>query len=298
MFSDFMKRVTVGNKELEQYLQEVAGMCVIGHVLRENLIIAYGSGGNGKSTLFNLLARVLGDYSGAISAETLIVNNRQNKQPEYAELRGKRLIIAAELEEGTRLDTAVVKKLCSTDPIYAAKKFKDPFQFTPSHTISLYTNHLPKIGTNDKGTWDRIIAIPFLANFRGMEGEILNYADYLFENCGGAVLTWIINGARRFIDNNYKIAMPQCVQQAIEQYRNNNDWIGNFLEECCEIGGQYKQKSGELYQRYRAYCEGIGEYCRSNADFNNALLSMDGIEIKKTKTGSFVFGLQIKSSFP
>lgn len=143
-------------------------MFSVGRVLREKLIIAYGEGGNGKSTLFNLLAHVMGDYAGALSAETLTVNTRKNKSPEYAELRGKRIIIAAELEEGMRLDTSTVKKLCSTDPILAEKKYKDPFTFIPSHTVVLYTNHLPKVGTTDKGTWDRLVTIPFNANFRGM----------------------------------------------------------------------------------------------------------------------------------
>ncbi len=122
LFSDFLRRVTCNDSALECYLQEVAGMCAVGKVLRENLIIAYGEGGNGKSTLFNLLSRVMGDYAGGLSSDVLITNNRNNKKPELAELRGKRLVIAAELEEGTRLDTATVKKLCSTDPIRGEKK--------------------------------------------------------------------------------------------------------------------------------------------------------------------------------
>ena len=296
MFAAFMERVTVGDKELERYLQEVAGMCAVGRVLRENLIIAYGEGGNGKSTLFNLLAHVLGDYSGALSAETLTANCRKNKSPEYAELRGKRLIIAAELEEGMRLDTAIVKKLCSTDPILAEKKYKDPFTFIPSHTVILYTNHLPKIGTNDKGTWDRIIAVPFMANFRGMKGEIKNYADYLFDRCGGAVLTWIIEGARRFIANDYNIELPECVKRAIAQYRANNDWFENFLAECCEINSTFTQKSGELYTRYKNYCDSTGDYRRSLADFKQAL-TMAGYETRKTKTGAIVYGLRVMSDF-
>ena len=125
----------------------MAGLFLIGTVYRECLIIAYGGGGNGKSTLFNLLSYVMGDYAGALSAETLTANCRKNKSPEYAELRGKRLVIAAELEEGMRLDTAVVKKLCSTDKIYAEAKYKAPFEFVPSHTVVLYTNHLPKVGS-------------------------------------------------------------------------------------------------------------------------------------------------------
>ena len=296
MFTEFMERVTVGDRELERYLQEVAGMCAVGRVLRENLIIAYGEGDNGKSTLFNLLAHVLGDYAGALSAETLTANCRKNKSPEYAELRGKRLVIAAELEEGMRLDTAVVKKLCSTDPILAEKKYKDPFTFVPSHTVILYTNHLPKIGTTDKGTWDRIVAVPFKANFRGKKGEIKNYAEYLFQHCGGAVLTWIIEGARRFIANDYTIKLPECVKRAIEQYRANNDWLDNFLAECCEIDPRYMQKSGDLYTRYKRYCDSTGDYRRSLADFKQAL-TMAGYDTRKTKNGAIVYGLRVTPEF-
>ena len=296
IFAAFMERVTCGDQELQLYLQEVAGMCAVGKVLRENLIIAYGEGGNGKSTLFNLLAHVLGDYSGRLSAETLTANCRKNKSPEYAELRGKRIVIAAELEEGMRLDTAIVKKLCSTDPILAEKKYKDPFSFVPSHTVILYTNHLPKIGTTDKGTWDRIVAVPFNANFRGMKGEIKNYADYLYEHCGGAVLSWIIEGAKRFIANDYNITMPSCVKRAIEQYKANNDWLDNFLSECCEIDRTYTQKSGELYACYRNYCDKTGDYKRSLADFKQALTAA-GFETHKTKTGAIIYGLRVAPDF-
>lgn len=296
LWAEFLQRVTCYDSDLERYLQEVAGMFSVGRVLREKLIIAYGEGGNGKSTLFNLLARVMGDYAGALSAETLTVNSKKNKSPEYAELRGKRIIIAAELEEGMRLDTSTVKKLCSTDPILAEKKYKDPFTFIPSHTVVLYTNHLPKVGTTDKGTWDRLVTIPFHANFRGMKGEIFNYAEYLFDHAGGAVMAWIIEGAQRFISNNYQIAMPECVKAAIGKYRANNNWLDNFLDEVCEIDGSYSQKSGELYQRYKNYCDSTGDYRRSLADFK-ASLTAAGYETRKTKVGAFVYGLRVKSDF-
>ena len=71
-------------------------------------------------------------------------------------MKGKRLLIAAELEEGMRLSTATVKQLCSTDPIKGEKKYKEPFDFTPSHTLVLYTNHLPKVGAMDRGIWRRL----------------------------------------------------------------------------------------------------------------------------------------------
>jgi P4 family phage/plasmid primase-like protien len=295
LFSDFMNVITCANKELEKYLQVIAGMFAVGSVFCENLVIAYGGGRNGKSTFFNLLARVMGDYSGNLSAETLTVNCRKNKSPEYAELRGKRLVIAAELEEGMRLDTAIVKKLCSTDPIYAEKKFKDPFRFTPSHTVVLYTNHLPKVGTSDAGTWRRLIVVPFNAVIEG-SNDIKNYCDYLFQNAGGAVLSWIIQGARDFIAAEYKIEPPEIVKKAIENYKTDNDWLSNYLCERCEIDKTYNQKSGELYADYRIFCSKTGDYIRGSADFKAAIEGA-GYETKKNKKGAFVYGLRLLPEF-
>lgn len=112
-------------------MQRVCGLAAIGKVMLEALIIAYGDGRNGKSTFWNTIARVLGTYSGSISADTLTVGVRRNIKPELAEARGKRLLIAAETEEGVRLSTSNVKQLASTDKIAAEKKFKGPFSFTP-----------------------------------------------------------------------------------------------------------------------------------------------------------------------
>ena len=292
LFRDFIERITCHDAELATYLQSVAGLFLIGTVYRECLIIAYGSGGNGKSTLFNLLSYVMGDYAGALSAETLTANCRKNKSPEYAELRGKRLVIAAELEEGMRLDTAVVKKLCSTDKIYAEAKYKAPFEFVPSHTVVLYTNHLPKVGTVDNGTWDRLIVVPFNARLRGEKGEILNYAKYLYEQAGGAVLSWMIAGAKRCVDLNFKIPLPPCVRAAIEQYRQDNDWINHFLDERCLIGSNYQTGAGRLYEAYRKHCDETGEYKRSAADFKKAMQG-SGFQYRKTKLGAFCFGLML-----
>ena len=297
LFSQFMETVTDGDQDLIQYLQIVAGMCAVGMVKQEKLIIAYGEGGTGKSTFFNLLFSLFGDYSGMLSAETLTTGQRDNKKPELAELRGKRLIIAAELEEGTRMNTAMVKKLCSTDPIHAAKKFKDEFEFIPSHTVILYTNHLPKVGTSDTGTWRRLTVVPFQHKFSDTSGEIKNYAEYLLSHAGGAVLSWVIEGATRFIRDHYKIEEPGCVRRAIDSYREENDWLGHFIEECCEIGNSYEAPAGPLYDRYRRFCEDSGEYIRNMRDFKNAM-ERAGYEHKRGTGGKRLYiGIQQKCHF-
>lgn len=295
IWAAFLDRLTVGDKDLARYLQEVAGICAIGEVKREELIIATGTGGNGKSTFFNLLARVMGDYSGALSAEILTTGTKKNKDPEKAELRGKRLVIAAELEEGMRLSTATVKQLCSTDEIQAEKKYKDPFKFRPSHHVVLYTNHLPKVGTRDSGTWSRLVVVPFMAKFRGESGEIKDYASVLFEQCGGAVLSWIVQGAQRVVLQGFQIKQPQCVIDAIAEYRGNNDWLQHFLDIRCVMGPGCTARGGDLYQDYRTHCMMIGEtYIRSSVDFSRALQDA-GISSRKTKTGKIYSGLRLKT---
>ena len=187
-----------GDKELIEYVQKIVGLSAIGKVYVESMIIAYGDGRNGKSTFWNSISRVLGTYSGSMSADALTVGCKRNVKPEMAELKGKRLIIAAELEEGMRLNTSVIKQLCSTDEISAEKKYKDPFRFIPSHTLVLYTNHLPRVGANDDGTWRRLVVIPFNARIEG-KSDVKNYTDYLVKNAGPAIMAWIIEGAQKAI---------------------------------------------------------------------------------------------------
>ena len=56
-------------------------------------------------------------------------------------------------------------------------------------------------------------------------------ADLLFDNAGGSILAWVIEGAKKVIDADYHIPVPACVESAIEDYRSRNDWFGHFLED-------------------------------------------------------------------
>ena len=280
-----------GDSELIGYVQQIAGIAAIGMVNIEAMIISYGEGSNGKSTFWNSIAGAMGTYSGNISADTLTVGCKRNVKPELAEAKGKRLLIAAEMEEGMRLNTSTVKQLCSTDEIFAEKKYKDPFSFIPSHTLVLYTNHLPRVGAMDSGIWRRLIVIPFNARITGSSDK-KNYGEYLLKNAGPYITAWIIEGAKKAIDADFKIPLPKVVRDAIESYRSDNDWLGHFIDECCELDDTFQEKSGELYQAYRAFCGRNGEYVRSTTDFYNALDSL-GVERKKRREGVIVLGIRL-----
>ena len=216
---------------------------------------------------------------------------KANVQPEMAELQGKRLVIASELEEGMRLNTARVKQICSTDRIFAAKKYLQPTSFAPSHTVVLCTNHLPKVGAIDTGTWRRLLVIPFNAKIE-TDSDVKNYSAFLCETAGEAILQWIIDGAVRVIAKDYHLREPAVVQDAVKKYRDDQNWLAHFLEECCEVDASYTAPSGKTYTRYREFCSEYGEYARSTTDFYTALETR-GYYRTRTRSGKIVHGFKL-----
>ena len=291
LWRETLNLIFQNDQELIDYVQRIVGLAAIGEVYQEAMIIAYGDGSNGKSTFWNTIAAVLGSYAGLISADALTVGCKRNVKPELAEVKGMRLLIASELEEGQRLSTSIVKQLCSTDLIEGEKKYKDPFKFRPTHTLVLYTNHLPRVGATDTGIWRRLIVIPFNARITG-NSDIKNYSKYLTANAAPAIMKWIIEGAQKAIRDNYRLKAPKCVQEAIARYKADNDWMSHFLDECCEIGDGLREKSGELFAAYRAFCGRTNDFCRSTTEFYTAL-EQRGFVRQRTMDGRYVLGLKL-----
>ena len=291
LWQETLNLIFQGDEELIDYVQRIVGLAAIGEVYQEAMIIAYGDGSNGKSTFWNTIATVMGNYAGLISADVLTVGCKRNVKPELAEVKGMRLLIASELEEGQRLSTSIVKQLCSTDLIEGEKKYKDPFKFRPTHTLVLYTNHLPRVGASDTGIWRRLIVIPFNARITG-KSDIKNYTKYLVAHAAPAIMKWIIQGAEKTIRDQYRLKPPQCVQDAIARYKADNDWMSHFLEECCETGEGLREKSGELFAAYRAFCARTNDFCRSTAEFYTSL-EQRGFTRHRTHEGKFILGLRV-----
>lgn len=291
LWLDFVDRVCESNQEKIEYLHRGSGLCLIGEVFHEGIFISFGVGRNGKSTWWNSVGGAMGSYAGVISADVLTAECRRNVKPELAELKGKRFLLASELEEGRRMSTSLVKQLSSTDEIEGEKKYKDPFKFKPSHTLVLCTNHLPKVGAMDDGIWRRLIVIPFTAKFEG-GSEIKNYSKYLLDNAGPYIMKWLIEGAEKVIKDKFILTPPACVREAVDRYKADNDWMSHFLDDCCDIGREFEEKSGELYTEYRAYCLRNGEFARSTAEFYKCLEER-GFVRHKRKKGVFVLGLKL-----
>lgn len=291
----FIAHITGGDVDFARYLQILAGMAAVGEVYEEGLVISRGPGGNGKSTFFGALCKVLGDYARSINADVLVQTGGRTDQSYVAALRGARLVIMGETEEGAKFGVAQMKRLTSRDTISARALYRDPIEFEPTHTTIMHTNYLPKLKSLDGGTRRRIAVAPFPATLPP-ERVITNYGSLLVERCGPIILRWIVEGAKMFYTAGCKLVKPDAVLEATNAYLEGEDWLKAFLEECCEVGAGYAVQSGKLRERYKSHCESNREFERDARDFSNAMEER-GFEKKHTMKGTVWFGLRIKSGF-
>lgn len=269
MWDSFLNTITCGDGSVQGFLQMVAGMALIGTIYQEGIVIAYGGGRNGKSTFFNALQSVLGDYAGSVDIKVL-TTDRSNKGAYLAMLRGKRLVVTGELEEHQRLSVSTLKQVASTDKLVIEEKYKAPETVRQTHTLVLFTNFLPRVGSTDGGTWRRLIVVPFNATIPVGSG-VQNYADVLADKAGGAILSWAIDGAMNFIRNGFKLNIPEVVAEATEEYREREDWLNNFIDERCTKDPNFRVGARELYTEYKSWAMDTGDFVRRERDFSTAM---------------------------
>lgn len=289
----FLDHLTGGDAELKKYLQTLAGMAAVGEVYEEGLVISHGSGGNGKSTFFGALRRVLGDYAKSVNPDVLVTSGIKTDQSYVAALRGVRLAILSETEEGAHFSVSQMKRLTSRDAISARSLYKDPIEFLPTHTAIMHTNHLPKLDSMDGGTKRRIGVVWFPATLPPAQ-VITDYERILARDCGPAILRWIVEGAKTFFAAGCKLEKPACVVAATQRYIEDEDWLGHFLLECCEEREDAQVYGGELYNAYQRWAEAQGEFVRRGNDFARAL-EMRGCKKVRTKQGRLWSGISLRA---
>jgi P4 family phage/plasmid primase-like protien len=267
-------------------------MAAVGAVYEEGLVITYGDGGNGKSTFFDALSRVLGDYAKAVNADVLVANAYGKVDQSYiAALRGVRLAILGETDEGAMLGAAQLKRITSRDVISARALYKDPIEFIPTHTTVMHTNHLPRLGSLDGGVKRRIAVVPFTATLAAGKA-IKDYSRVLAEECGPAILRWIVEGAVRFYTAGCNLEKPLRVKQTTDEYITGEDVIGQFIDECCELRADATTTSRDLYDSYQRWMNGQGLRPFSERAFAQAMMRR-GFERGRTSTTRFWRGIDL-----
>ncbi|MCY6354347.1 DNA primase family protein [Clostridium sp. ZS2-4] len=248
----FIDEIMGGDKDLKEFIQRAIGYSLTGSTQEQKLFICYGKGSNGKSILLEILRLLLGDYSCNIKTESILLNRSSTSaNPDIAKLKGIRFVTSQEIQEGKKLDEALIKEITGSDTITARFLYKNEFDFKPEFKLWLATNYKPVVNGTDDGIWRRLILIPFNCTFTDKKGnKDSNLLDKLKEELSG-ILNWCIKGYRYW--EKHGLNEPAIIKTAINEYKIEMDILEQFIAEKLIIKSNATIKNSRLVELYNTW---------------------------------------------
>ena len=277
----FFDTVTTGNKDIETLLYEAIGYAMLKtNALQKGFILLGPVGRNGKSTYFDLVRSVLGQWNTeSISFKDLSSNFR------LSTLTGKLASLAGDVSAQPLSDTDLVKSITSGEPVTLEQKYKQSYSGELFSTMFFACNKLPKTPDTTEGFYRRWTIIPFLADLSKVSRvQGLKFAskllsqdsiDYVAYRAVQAIVN-VFNTTEEFTE-------PIAVKRMMEKYRIENSTILSWFADELNNNTKKLEKMElrDAYVSYAAWCVGANRPKSGLTTFTNALKSDIGIDLQK-----------------
>jgi P4 family phage/plasmid primase-like protien len=273
-FMAFLDRIMAGNAKQIDFLQTAVGYSLTASTRERIIIVLYGGGRNGKSTLLATIRGLLGDYANVVRTETLMMKKQDEIPADLADLFGARFVSADETEKGQRLNESQLKRIAGgTDELKVRRLHENFFRYTPNYKVWLGCNHKPDIKGTDEAIWDRIRLVPF--DVRISDDEIdQTLPDKLKAELSG-ILNWALEGCLKW--QQHGLGVTDEIKQATQQYRREQDALADFIDTCCIVKPAVKVSRKQLHEEYLHWCETNGEDVLSQKAFASTIQERNGV---------------------
>lgn len=251
MWNKFLDDITLSRSDLKDFLQRAFGYTLSGFTREQVFFLLHGQGANGKDTFTNIIKAIIPEFSRDIRFSAFDENNTSDAIRDIAELPGMRAAFASEGGKKVSLETSSIKYITGGANITTSRKYGHPFEFKPQFKLWMATNFLPKIEDASHGFWRRIILIPFDATFDGPNRDNEMERKLIAELPG--ILSWAIEGAK--IWSKSGLGTPDWLLLKINEYRSDEDYIDQFIEERCVKGSDETVRAGVLYEAFCQWAE-------------------------------------------
>ena len=245
----FLERIFAGRRELIHYVQKAVGYSLTGECGEQCLFLLYGHGANGKSTFLTTLMTLLNDYARQLSMEALLARQDSAIPNDIAALRGARFVSAVEADQGRRLNESKIKQMTGQDKLAARFMRGEWFEFMPQFKLWLATNHKPSVRGCDEAIWRRLRLIPFTVTIPPAERDAA-LPEKLKQELPG-ILRWAVAGCRLWQEE--KLAPPAEVTAATDEYRDEMDLIGEYIQARCVANPLAAATVADSYRDYEAW---------------------------------------------
>ena len=204
LFEQTLRTIFRNDSGLIDYVQRLCGYALYGGVLEHVFFFCHGVGANGKSTVLNVIQAVMGDYAITLPTESLMMAKRDAAaaSPDLMMLRGVRLALASETEDGQRLAEARIKQLTGGDLVTARALYGGFVTFPQTAKLVIVGNHKPQIAGTDEGIWRRVQLVPFEFTIPAAQRDPTLPGKLMSELPG--ILAWMVRGCLKWRQSGLK----------------------------------------------------------------------------------------------
>lgn len=286
VWKNFLHEFTCHDKGIEHYIQVLCGYSLTGKPIEQLAVFLTGEGNNGKSTFTNVLRDILGDYATTLQSQALMRNkNADSKNDDLLSLKGKRMYVSQESEEGAVLNDAKLKEMTGGDELQGRRLHENLQTFRLIGVLWFMTNHKPIVKDNSVGMWRRMRLIPCNLKLREQDKDP-TLPDRLKAEYP-AILGWFVEGLRMYRTEGAKT--PETVKDASSVYQQEMDTIGQFIDECCDSGGEVM--TTQLYSTYAKWARDANLSVMSKQAFGRKI----GERFEKRRSdGVWYIGISLK----
>lgn len=272
-------------KPVADYMHTMLGYGATGATEEQAFFIVQGLGRDGKSTLMNIIRKILGSYAAVADVKTFLDTGQRSgsdASPDIARLAGDtRLITTSEPPKNARLNDAMLKVFTGGEPMTTRRLKQDIFEFTPVGKVFMQCNNRPQPG-DDEGIWRRLK--PVLFENQVPKDQVDKTLPEQLEAEREGILNWLAAGVGRWLTHG--LVDPPRVQQAIEDYRKGSNPFSEWFADRLVIDKSAKVSASELFKAYKDWMEEMGhERPMSQTTFGKALADRQIILAGKDRTG-------------
>jgi P4 family phage/plasmid primase-like protien len=247
-FDDFLAEV-LPDDDVRDYILRVFGVAMFGEVRGDAQIfpVLIGEGRNGKGALVRIMEKLFGRHAVKINASALMERKFDAHEEEIAKLFGKRLATAEETARGAKWHTGRIQSWTGGDTLSGRFMRENSFEFVPSHTLVMTTNHRPNVQVDDSAFWKRYREIPFNVSVEGREDSSLE--PYIIGQELPGVLNRLLGSVRVYLEHG--LDTPEAVLVATAEARDDTNHVARFAEELLIVTDDESDRllTADVYER-------------------------------------------------